>query len=240
MNESFSKILFSVKIKELYTIKNPTCLLSASLSLITFIILNLIKAPLNELCEQCCSFLENIGLAYIGFLGFIITGLAMLIGTITNKLYSKLKDSDKLKNVQNILCSFVLLGFLSAIIIISSFIMHLVSDIPVDVNPICFFVICIILSYLIYFTIIYSTILIGNCIDLFFILNEIEGSEPNVQNRYTRYRVIALERLSIKNLDNINDYQNSIKELIENDSETSNNEKELLSQLYNNQFKHCK
>ena len=102
-------------------------------------------------------------------------------------------------------------------------------------------VIAWILSYMIVYIIMYAVGLIGNCLELFFIINEIElasqEDKTNIEQEYLHYRVMALEWVLLKGKDRtvLESYSKKILEII-NKSEKTETEKEKLRQLYKMHF----
>lgn len=248
MNTPSTKELLRNKVKDLFDKKNRAFYISIILSIILFIISFLIKMPANILCEKYIEYLDGIAMAYIGFLGFIVTGLAILTSAISSKLYSKLIELNLLKNVQNILTSFLLLGLIAASIISISFIFHFVSMTNFNANIWALRILVLILSYFIFFTIFYAAFLIGDCLDLIYIFNEFEikiekeheSEQSSIQNalyEYSKYRIMALEKMILKSQDDVFDYQKTIKELLEKDSTITPEEKEILLKYHSEHFK---
>lgn len=64
--------------------------------------------------------------------------------------------------------------------------------------------------------------LIGNCLELFYIINSMQISENipiDYKARYNNYRITALEKveLSATSISQVQNYKQTVKELIEND-----------------------
>jgi hypothetical protein len=94
-------------------------------------------------------FIDNIGMALIGFLGFIVTGLAILTGAISSKVVKHLQDRNKMLPLEKILLSFYLLGLISAFEILFIIFLHFICLLPL---PSIKIIDVIILSILTYFT----------------------------------------------------------------------------------------
>ena len=88
-------------------------------------------------------------MALIGFLGFIVTGLAILTGAISSKVVKHLQDRNKMLPLEKILLSFYLLGLISAFEILFIIFLHFICLLPL---PSIKIIDVIILSILTYFT----------------------------------------------------------------------------------------
>lgn len=96
-----------------------------------------------------------------------------------------------------------------------------------------------IFSYFVIFILFYSVKLIGNCLEIFFVVNEVEQN-PNKNNDldqlYNSYRLMALEKVCLERMDTValKEYHSLIKEQIESNS----NEKESLNKRFEDHFKY--
>lgn len=96
------------------------------------------------------------------------------------------------------------------------------------------------LTYLTVFIIFYAVKLIGNCLELFYILNSmqlIDDDATDLKNNYNNYRILALEKLGLSNtsLDTIENYRQIIIELINMDN-ISDQEKRIYLDFVEKQF----
>ena len=107
--------------------------------------------------------------ALVGELGFIISGMAIFTGTITNKLVRNIDEDGKAESLIGILYSFYFVGAVIGIAIVLFIVMYgfSYSDIPVSRTAI------IVsgggLSYLFTWIIFYSVSLLGTCLKLFLV-----------------------------------------------------------------------
>lgn len=244
-DSSFYKIIKYKKYKDLYDFSSIEC----RVSLVVMLIMNLLFMifikilDINEVVQNYISYLDTIGIALIGFLGFIVTGLAILTGAISSKIVKKLQERNKIQSLEKILLSFYLLGTVSASIIIISFIFHFISKLPC--SSIWQFVIIALsfISYLITFSIFYAVKLIGNCLELFYIISNMqiindiqESSKIDIKQKYNNYRIAALEEyVLILNKIDVDNYADEIKKLIETD-DLSDQERKLYMDLHQKQF----
>lgn len=239
---SFLKLFKLKKYKDLFDIHSIECLVAV----ISVFIINIIfyisetYLGLDTLVNEGMIFLDNIGMALIGFLGFIVTGLAILTGAISSKVVKHLQDRDKMKPLEKILLSFYLLGLISAFEILFIIFLHFICLIPIPSIKIINVIILSILTYMTVFVIFYAVKLIGNCLELFYILNNMQIVEEgyiDYKDKYNKYRMIALEKivLSKTSLDTIKEYKKSILDLIQGDDIT-NQEKKLYQDMVKKQF----
>lgn len=105
----------------------------------------------------------------VGMLGFIISGLAIFTGTITNKLVENINSDNKADALIGILFSFYFIGMIIAISVVVYLVVYifLVSDFVFSVFRLI--VVSLICLYFYFFTIFYSVSLLGTCIRIFFV-----------------------------------------------------------------------
>lgn len=241
---SFNKIFTLKKYKDLYDFSSVEC----RVALITTAILDLIfiicacYIGLDNTVSKYIEMLDNIGISLIGFLGFIVTGLAILTGAISSKVVKMFKDGHKMVALERILLSFYLIGLISAFVVIATFILHFVAIIPL--NSICFIDIILLslLSYFIIFIIFYAVKLIGNCLELFYIINSMQMTDENhidYKAKYNNYRITALEKveLSVTSINQVKNYEQTVKKLIEND-DISLEERQILLRMHKEHFRY--
>ena len=105
----------------------------------------------------------------IGLLGFIISGIAIFTGTITNKLVSNIESDEKAQSLIGILFSFYFIGAVIGVTIIGYFFMYIFAYSTISISSERIYIIGFLLSYLYIFSIFYSISLIGTCLKLFFV-----------------------------------------------------------------------
>lgn len=235
---SFTKLSTMKKYEDIYDFSSLEC----RIALVTMIILDILfvlcsfNTGQDVVVNECINLLVNIGIALIGFLGFIVTGLAILTGAISSKIIKRLQDRNKINSLEKILLSFYLIGLIDAFLIVAIFIIYFLSILHIKsiffINIIVFSV----LSYFIIFTIFYAVKLIGNCLELFLIINNMQVIDEasnniiNYKERYNYYRITALEKIQLSNtsIDDLKSYERIIKQLIESDNLTENDKMALL------------
>lgn len=186
------------------------------------------------------SIVDGIGITFIGFLGFIVTGLAILTGAISSKIVKRLQIRNKMKALDRILLSFYLLGLVSAFIVLGSLLLHFIIALPVNSNIIVVVVVSAIYSYFTIYAVFYAVKLIGNCLELFIIINEMqivaEDDNLKYKMKYNDYRIMALEKLGLSTTssETVEIYRNTIYELINLDNTEINEKNIYIDMLKNN------
>lgn len=166
----FHKLLRSTgKWKELFNQKESVIALIVS-SGIAFILVYLFKTihidKYNDLLKDILSIAISTS---IGMLGFIISGIAIFTGTITNKLVKNIDTDNKIESLIGILFSFYFIGAVIGINTVGFIFMYLFSYSAIKASVWSIITIGFLLGYLYIFSIFYSISLIGTCLKLFFV-----------------------------------------------------------------------
>lgn len=155
------------KWKELYEEKEAKIAIMIAM-VSTFL---LVIAYKNSDFEQFNEMLQNLSgiiiSSLIGMLGFIISGLAISTGTITNKLIKSVDKEQKVGALIGILYSFYFVGAVIGVAIICWSITYIFLYSELILNLYMLVVAGFFLSYLFLFCIFYSISLLGTCIRLF-------------------------------------------------------------------------
>ena len=241
-DSSYKKLIQMKKYKDLYDFSSLECRVAITVTILLDIIFVICSFYIGKdvVAERCVELLDEIGIALIGFLGFVVSALAILTGTISSKVVKRLQDRDKMGALERIMLSFYLMGLVSAFVIVIDFVLHFVVIIPVNSLLIINIIIMSILSYLIIFVFFYAVKLIGNGIELFYIVNGMQlVVEKNIdyKAKYNNYRITALEKIQLKNtsIEKIQEYKLTLKELIKSD-DNSNEEEEILLRMLKEHF----
>jgi len=245
IDSSFKKIIGYKKYKDLYDFSSIECRVALFVMIIldTIFLISIKELGVDSVVSDYISYLDTIGISLIGFLGFIVTGLAILTGAISSKIVKRLQDRNKIQSLEKILLSFYLLGFISAIVIILSFIFHFLGNLPFNSMWQYDLIILSLISYLIIFSVFYAVKLIGNCLELFYIISNMqivndikENTRLNIRQKYNSYRILALEKIVLINSQiKIENYADEIKKMIETD-DLSEQEKLMCLDMFNKQF----
>lgn len=242
-DSSFAKIKAYKKYKDLYDFNSIECIVSMIFTILFEIILLIWRfyEGTNDIINSLGTVINGIGIGLIGFLGFIVTGLAILTGAISSKVVKRLQSRSKMESLERILLSFYLLGITSAMLILLSILIFILSLLPIDGYFVVVFVVGAFYSYFTVFTVFYAVKLIGNCLELFLIVNEMQiiDDEKGMRDkaRYNDYRLMALEKigLSTTSEEMIELYRNCIHELIKTDI-TTEEEKNIYFEMLKKQF----
>lgn len=243
-DENFKKIWKLEKYKELFdygTVETRTALFGSIFIIILSLILVYYNGG-NQYAIFVQQLIKDIGMALIGFLGFVVTGLAILTGSISSKIVKFFKENGAYSDLEEILLSFYFIGFIIAVEICLNFFLYLVLQI--DIN--CIWWGCIIgvafLGYVFIFILFYSVGLIGNCLSMFSIIsdvnNRVDKESENLKSVYDSYRIMALEYiiLSRGDMEGVELYKKKVEEKIKNDKRTTDKQKERLIEIENKHF----
>ena len=241
-DSSYKKLFQMRKYKDLYDFSSLECRVAVVVTIILDFIFVICSSYLgiNTVVEETVELLDNIGIELIGFLGFVVSALAILTGSISSKVVKRLQDRKKMDALERIMLSFYLMGLVSAFVIIVDFILHFIVTIPINSVFIINIIILTILSYLIIFMIFYAVKLIGNCLELFYIVNGMEllnEESIDYKGKYNSYRLMALEKIHLGSttIESIQEYKKILRHLIETD-ESSIEEKKVLLMMLSEQF----
>lgn len=168
-NSFFELLVSTKKYKEIYNSKETV--ISIFLSILTSIIFNIIYRNVNIdiFNELIRSILMDISLAYLGILGFIVSGLAIISGTISYKAVDEINKDGVIDALIGILFSFYFAGVLLGIALISYIIMFLMSYLDFYVTTFRLVAITFSLSYMFWFIVMYSISLLGSCLKIFLV-----------------------------------------------------------------------
>ena len=242
-DESFKKLLKLKKYRDLIDFKSIECVVALVSTIIFNVIIFVWKYydDSNDIVNAIVPLTDTIGIALIGFLGFIVTGLAILTGAISSKIVKRLQERNKMQTLERILLSFYLLGIISAFVILLSFFLHFLRELPIDSYWIIVLILGTIYAYFTVFTVFYAVKLIGNCMELFIIINEMQITDENFdykyKEKYNNYRIIALEKLQLSKTSTktIQEYRKCIFDLINMD-EIGEKERGIYINMLKQQF----
>lgn len=241
-DSSYIKMLKSKKYKDLFDLSSLECRIAiVGMVIIDFIfVFCSICVGLNEIIEFGVSVAYDIGIALIGFLGFTVSALAILTGAISSKVVKMLQDRNKIAILERILLSFYLMGLVCAFEILVIFISSFLVKLPIDSILISNVLLVSIVSYCTIFVIFYAVKLIGNCLELFYIVNNLEligNKSIDFKSKYNSYRIAVLERELFRDssIEKIQGYKDDIEELIKCD-DIPDEEKRLLFNMLNEHF----
>ncbi|WP_097026166.1 hypothetical protein [Clostridium peptidivorans] len=212
---SFSRIVRYKKYRDIYNTNTMEVRVSLISSIIITMLITLVfnQANIVDINNLMREMTKEIAIVLIGFLGFVISGLAILTSAISNKFINILKKQDRINVIEKILLSFYLLGIIVGVDIISSLIMYITTYSTYSYNIFCIGICSFLYTYTIVFIIFYSIALIGNCIEIFKIINmvdeDINEGNTNINDNvsddrylYMSFRMTALENIFFTNQSN--------------------------------------
>lgn len=155
----------------LINMKRFECYMSFIFSIIiTIVMYNLhLTNDFTSLNPMLQELFLNIGVALLGMLGFIISGLAIISGTVSNKIAHEINKEGKFQSLLSILFSFYYIGTIIAILILMYFFSYLVISLKLDFQIYVYLFLSFVLSYSLAFAVFYSVSLLGTCINMFVI-----------------------------------------------------------------------
>ena len=213
-DSSYKKLFELEKYKDLYDFSSLEC----RIAVIGVILLDIVFAVcsfsvgVDETVIKAVSLLDDIGIALIGYIGFTVSALAILTGAISSKVVNIIKTRNKMVVLERILLSFYLMGIVCAAVVLVALILHFIVEIPVASIFIINLIGISILSYFIIFILFYSVKLIGNCLELFYIVNGYElldEEKTDYKAIYNNYRITAIEKVNLSNtsIEKVNEYK---------------------------------
>lgn len=220
---SVKKVLTYKKYQDLVDMKSLECKCSLMGSIVVCIcsMFVLKSSPIETINNMFTALTKDVAVALIGFLGFTVTGLAILTGVISQKIVQKISDVNKKSVLERILLSFYFLGLVTACTIIGLIVLYIISLSNYQYNIKIVLACVFTFAYLVIFDVFYAVKLIGNCLEIFFIVNEIDEKQvvnkSEIKQQYNALRITALERVCLTHMDidGYNEYKNTIKEQIE-------------------------
>lgn len=107
-------------------------------------------------------------------LALSLTGLAIVTSTLGEKFITIITRSGKLYSVLGILFNFYFAGFVIGITIVSLTFTYIIMGISKPYNDLLYSILVFMNSYLVFFSVIYSIMLLGTCIRMFLVKYAVE------------------------------------------------------------------
>lgn len=231
-----TKILKFYSFKDLYRIaqiKNPIfnikkfeVYISLIISIVISSILVLVMKTNNDveyIISNTRNILVNTAFGLLGVLGFIISGLAIISGTIGTKVTQQLIAKSKFEALLSILFSFYYIGLILGILISLIVVAYFLLLVQLPLHKVFFAVFGFVISYGLFFSIFYCFSLLGTCINIFVInykysREEQDLGETSFNKQFFDARIDAILLILLKNgLTDQNDFIKTLIELIERD-----------------------
>lgn len=170
-NSRFFHLLKATKkYEDIY--KSKEALLSLVLTIITIGTLSFSYINEEIFIMQQDKLLDFVGIiigGMFGLLGFLIGGLALIVGSIAPKIMEKINDNGKFNSLVKIVFVFYLDGMLIFATIVLMVITYIVLLSPFEYSFLIFLIMGSVNSYLFYYSLISSVMLMGTCIRLMFL-----------------------------------------------------------------------
>lgn len=211
----FNEFIKSKKFKELYNFKS----LEAIIAIISAIVITVLcrcifkYSPIDDINSLLRSLSKDVAIALFGLMGFLITGLAILLSGISSTVMNIITQRKKEKSINKIFLGFYFEGLLIGLLIVVLFVLYIISFLNVKLNVLFSIIVVFILSYLVVFTIFYSVGLIGNCISIFRIINNYSNKineeekdcilNENDKIIFNELKIMTLESILVMNSTNI-------------------------------------
>lgn len=172
-NRFFGLLKDSKKYKNLWSPKEglASLIITVFLTMLVWFVLKSYDLSNSVEVDKIFTNIRSIILTFIGgflsVLGFTIGGLALITGTISENVLRNIEKDDKEESLVNVIFIFYFSGFLNGlnVLILSS--VYLVSLFNLPVSPWLFITITAPVIYLLFFSLIYSIMLLGTCIRIF-------------------------------------------------------------------------
>ncbi|WP_267635161.1 hypothetical protein [Enterococcus faecium] len=152
--------------KDLYRSKEAVISIILSSVLTLFVSMLIYLSPTIETNEQLISLLTLAVGSIVGLLGFIIGGLALIVGSIGKKMIGVINDSGNFIELLGIVFRFYFIGSVLGASVIIHIFTYLIILLPFDYNLILSIVMTFFNGYAFFFSLISSIMLMGSCIRL--------------------------------------------------------------------------
>ncbi|EGP4716674.1 hypothetical protein M4I74_01455 [Enterococcus faecium] len=165
-NRYIDYLLSTETYKDLYRSKEAVISIILSSVLTLFVSMLIYLSPTIETNEQLISLLTLAVGSIVGLLGFIIGGLALIVGSIGKKMIGVINDSGNFIELLGIVFRFYFIGSVLGASVIIHIFTYLIILLPFDYNLILSIVMTFFNGYAFFFSLISSIMLMGSCIRL--------------------------------------------------------------------------
>lgn len=157
--------LFDIRKFEVYF--SLICSLLVATTVIVFALTNIADNKIEYIVAITQDILLNSTFGLLGLLGFIISGLAIISGTIGYKVTNQIIQQKKFQSLLSILFSFFYIGRFIAITIVLCILLYFILGMSIQFNIYLYGVMSLLLSYCLFFSIFFSVSLLGTCLNIF-------------------------------------------------------------------------
>lgn len=213
------------------------------MSLIFTVILTLIvyfhvitNSNIEFITSNAKNIILNATFGFLGMLGFIISGLAIISGTIGHKVTKNLIRENKFKSLITILFSFNYLGYVIGFLIVLFISCYFILSIRTPFLEYIFLVFTAVASYGLFFAVFYAVSLLKTCLDIF-VINYIYSDERIDSSiakelEFHRIKIDALTKVMFdKKLIDKNSYIAQLKERVNLDVSDEKMKNDLLNEI---------
>lgn len=162
------------KFKDLINVKNSEVRIALYISIGTLIILHQLDVYSNwgDYESMFKSLINSVIQSFIGLIGIIIAGVAVIISVFTREILKVMRKKDLVKSLQPIFNSFVFLAHFTVIGIILFVFVYFFIHTKVLVPIWLLYMIIFATTYIFYFVMFYMVSLIKNIVKMFFITSK--------------------------------------------------------------------
>lgn len=243
-NSFYSLLKNNFSIKSVFC--SPEFRISICLSLFSIILFKAIytNTGITEFKEMISSSSLSISMAFIGMLGFTISGLAIMSGTIGNKVIELMNDRDHIDNLIGVLFSFYYLGTLLVVSVVMFLVIYFISFLNIYISQNYFLLISTIVIFIFLYTILTGVSLLGTCINMFVLNYKFSTEQDNKKDstvikdfdlsiEYNKISFISLSSILIsKDIIEDSELINFIEKTVSNNPDYSTDfKKELLEYI---------
>lgn len=129
--------------------------------------ISITTTDVSSLVTTLDTILSGAAFGLMGLLGFTISGLAIISGTIGTQATQKIIQESKFNSLRSILFSFWYIGFVTGLTLACLISVYFILMIKVPFVPLFFEVGVFIMSYFVFFCVFFAVSLLGTCIEIF-------------------------------------------------------------------------
>jgi len=168
--------------REIYSSKEGFMSLILSCLITAYIIILVTNFPKLNITNKMMSVLGIILSGGFGLLGFLVGGMAIIVGSIDQSTITIIDKAGKYKSLLSIVFRFYYDGLIIGILIIISIINYFLLMLPINFNLIFLGLLAFLNSFLFFYSLILSVMLLGTAIRLMNLNHKFYEDEINLQN----------------------------------------------------------
>ena len=168
--------------REIYSSKEGFMSLILSCLITAYIIILVTNFPKLNITNKMMSVLGIILSGGFGLLGFLVGGMAIIVGSIDQSTITIIDKAGKYESLLSIVFRFYYDGLIIGILIIISIINYFLLMLPINFNLIFLGLLAFLNSFLFFYSLILSVMLLGTAIRLMNLNHKFYEDEINLQN----------------------------------------------------------